>query len=64
MYDEFPDGSEKFACSDDLGSLTREEILQRGWKIDLIEKLPAAAGAPSTSARGLPLNSYKLILSR
>ena len=64
MYDEFPDAGEKFACGDDLGSLTREEILHLGWKIDLIEKLPAPAGAPATSPRGLPLNSYKLILSR
>lgn len=64
MYDEFPDESEKFTCSGSLGSLSREEILQAGWKIDLIEKLPAPAGAPATSARGLPLSSYKLILSR
>jgi hypothetical protein len=64
MYDEFPDASEKFACGAELGSLTREEMLQMGWKIDLIEKLPAPAGAPATSPRGLPLNSYKLILSR
>ncbi|HYL89209.1 MAG TPA: hypothetical protein VEU32_10645, partial [Burkholderiales bacterium] len=63
-YDEFPAESEKFSCSGDLGSLTREEILRTGWKVDLIEKLPAQAGEPATSARGLPLNRYKLILSR
>lgn len=63
-YDEFPDPGEKFACDASLGSLTREEILRLGWKIDLIEKLPAPAGEPATSARGLPLSSYKLILSR
>lgn|SRR5690348_7622916 len=64
MYDEFPDEAEKFACSGNLGSLTREEMLQAGWRVDLIEKLPAPAGAPATSSRGLPLNAYKLILSR
>ncbi len=64
MYDEFPEEGEKFACSGNLGSLSREQMLEAGWKIDLIEKLPAPAGAPATSARGLPLSSYKLILSR
>lgn len=64
MFDEFPDDNVKFTCSAKLGDLTREEILDRGWKVDLIEKLPAPAGAPSTSSRGLPLNYYKLVISR
>ncbi len=64
MLEEFPDEGEKFSCSGGLGSLSREEILEAGWKVDLIEKLPAPAGAPATSSRGLPLSSYKLILSR
>jgi len=64
MYDEFPDDNEKLSCNANLGQLTREEILKMGWKIDLTEKIPAPSGTPAISSRGLPLNSYKLILSR
>src|SRR6266571_6064709 len=53
-YDEFPSEDERFKCSAGLGTLTREEILRSGWKIDLIEKIPSPAGSPSQSARGLP----------
>jgi hypothetical protein len=63
-YDEFPSEDERFRCSAGLGALTREEILRRGWKVDLIEKIPAPAGSPSQSGRGLPLYLYKLVISR
>jgi hypothetical protein len=61
-YDEFPPDDERFDCSADLGRLTREELLRQGWKIDLIEKIPAPSQAQS--ARGLPLYRYKLVISR
>src|SRR5258706_11806742 len=32
-YDEFPSEDERFQCSAGLGALTREEILQRGWRV-------------------------------
>jgi hypothetical protein len=63
-YDEFPSEDERFQCSAGLGALTREEILRRGWKVDLIEKIPAPAGNPAQSGRGLPLYRYKLVISR
>jgi hypothetical protein len=63
-YDEFPSEDEKFQCSADLGALTREQILQKGWKVDLIEKIPPPSGQPTQSPRGLPLYSYKLVISR
>jgi hypothetical protein len=63
-YDEFPSDDERFQCSAGLGALTREEILRRGWKVDLIEKIPAPAGSASQSPRGLPLYVYKLVISR
>lgn len=56
-YTQFPAEDERFECSGGLGLLTREEILRRGWKVDLIEKIPAA---PS----GAALFQYKLVLSR
>jgi hypothetical protein len=61
-YDEFPPEDERFDCSADLGRLTREELLRQGWKIDLIEKIPAPSQAQSP--RGLPLYRYKLVISR
>ena len=63
-YDEFPSEDERFQCTSGLGALTREEILRRGWKIDLIEKIPTPADKPSQSPRGLPLYQYKLVISR
>jgi hypothetical protein len=61
-HDEFPADNERFSCSAGLGALTREELLRQGWKIDLVEKIPAAEGR--RSARGLPLFRYKLVVSR
>jgi hypothetical protein len=55
-YAEFPGETDKFDCGP-LGPMTRQEMLSQGWKIDFIEKLPAASGAAAESA-------YKIILSR
>ena len=63
-YDEFPSQDERFQCTSGLGALTREEILQRGWKVDLIEKIPTTPGQPAQSPRGLPIFLYKLVISR
>ena len=63
-YDEFPSEDERFQCSSGLGTLTREEILRQGWKIDLIEKIPTTPGQPAQSPRGLPIFLYKLVISR
>ena len=63
-YDEFPSEDERFQCSAGLGELTREQIMQKGWKVDLIEKIPPPSGQPTQSPRGLPLFSYKLVISR
>jgi len=63
-YDEFPSQDERFQCTSGLGALTREEILRRGWKVDLIEKIPTTPGQPAQSPRGLPLFLYKLVISR
>jgi hypothetical protein len=56
-YSEFPDEDERFECTRGLGALTREEILRQGWKVDLIEKIPAGAGSA-------PVFQYKLVISR
>jgi len=63
-HDEFPSDDEQFQCSSGLGTLTRQQILEKGWKVDLIEKLPPPSGQPTQSPRGLPLFSYKLVISR
>jgi hypothetical protein len=63
-YDEFPSEDERFQCTSGLGALTREEVLRRGWKVDLIEKIPPPAGSPAESVRGRPLSLYKLVISR
>ena len=63
-YDEFPSEDERFRCSAGMGALTREQILQGGWKVDLIEKIPPPSGQPAQSPRGLPLSLYKLVISR
>jgi hypothetical protein len=63
-YDEFPKDDDEFVCTAGLGSLTREQILRMGWKIDFIEKLPPLPGQPVSSPRGRPLSLYKLVISR
>ena len=63
-HDEFPGDDERFECSAGLGALTRQQILEKGWKVDLIEKIPPPSGQPAQSPRGLPLYSYKLVISR
>ncbi|HET7763542.1 MAG TPA: hypothetical protein VFK92_00445 [Burkholderiales bacterium] len=63
-YDEFPSEDERFQCTAGLGALTRQQILEKGWKVDLIEKIPPPSGQPAQSPRGLPLYLYKLVISR
>lgn len=63
-HDEFPSDDERFQCTGGLGALTRQQILEKGWKVDLIEKIPPPSGQPTQSPRGLPLFSYKLVISR
>jgi len=63
-YDEFPSENERFQCTLGLGSLTREEILRKGWKVDFVERIPPVPGRPERSPRGLPLYLYKLVISR
>ena len=63
-YDEFPSDDEKFQCTAGLGALTRGQIQEKGWKVDFVEKVPPPAGEPAQSPRGLPLNLYKLVISR
>ena len=63
-YDEFPSDDERFQCTAGLGALTREQILEKGWKVDFVEKVPPPAGQPAQSPRGMPLNLYKLVISR
>jgi hypothetical protein len=53
--DQFPGEDERFDCTGGLGALTREQILQAGWKIDFIDKI---AGEKTG------VYKYKLILSR
>jgi hypothetical protein len=64
FHDEFPGEDEQFQCTAGLGALTRQQILEKGWKVDLIEKIPPPSGQPAQSPRGLPLYSYKLVISR
>jgi hypothetical protein len=59
---EFPADDERFECSAGLGALTREELLRQGWKIDLVEKIPAPADEHSPA--GVALFRYKLVISR
>ena len=63
-YDEFPSEDERFQCSAGLGALTREQILEKGWKVDFVEKIPPPSDQPAQSPRGLPLHLYKLVISR
>ena len=63
-YDEFPSEDERFQCSAGLGALTREQIVEKGWKVDFVEKIPPPSDQPAQSPRGLPLYLYKLVISR
>ncbi len=63
-YDEFPSEDEQFQCTAGLGALTREQILEKGWKVDFVEKIAPPSGQPAQSPRGLPLHLYKLVISR
>ena len=63
-YDEFPSEDEQFQCTAGLGALTREQILEKGWKVDFVEKIPPPSDRPAQSPRGLPLYLYKLVISR
>ena len=63
-YDEFPSEDERFQCSAGLGALTREQILEKGWKVDFVEKVPAPSDQQAQSPRGMPLYRYKLVISR
>jgi len=63
-YDEFPSEDERFQCTAGLGALTREQILEKGWKVDFVEKIPPPSNQPAQSPRGLPLYLYKLVISR
>jgi len=63
-YDEFPSEDERFQCTVGLGALTREQILEKGWKVDFVEKLPPPSDQQAQSPRGLPLFKYKLVISR
>ena len=63
-YDEFPSEDERFQCSADLGMLTRGQIMEKGWKVDFVEKVPPPSDQQTQSPRGLPLHLYKLVISR
>jgi hypothetical protein len=54
-YDQFPSEDQRFECTGGLGALTREEILQAGWKIDFVDKIAGEKAG---------LNKYKLVISR
>lgn len=54
IYDVYPGDSALFSCSAGLGNRTRAQLLANGWKIDLMEKVPAGGGR----------YAYKLVLSR
>jgi hypothetical protein len=58
-YAEFPSDDERFECTTGLGSLTREEIMRGGWRVDYVEKIPA----PQSSGNP-PVYKYKLVISR
>jgi len=54
-YDQFPSEDERFDCSGGLGTLTREEILRAGWKIDFVDKIAGEKAG---------VYKYKLVISR
>jgi len=47
-----PSEDERFQCSAGLGALTREQILEKGWKVDFVEKIPPPSNQPAQSPRG------------
>jgi hypothetical protein len=55
-YDQFPADEERFDCTAGLGSQTRDELIRAGWKIDFVDKIPAAGSASRYR--------YKLVISR
>ena len=63
-YDEFPSEDERFQCTAGLGVMTRGQIVEKGWKVDFVEKLQPPSDQPSQSPRGMPLYLYKLVISR
>jgi len=63
-YDEFPSEDERFQCSADLGMLTRGQIMEKGWKVDFVEKIAPPSDQQAQSTRGMPLFKYKLVISR
>jgi hypothetical protein len=63
-YDEFPSEDERFQCTAGLGALTREQIVEKGWKVDFVEKVPPPSDQQAQSPRGMPLFKYKLVISR
>jgi hypothetical protein len=63
-YDEFPSEDERFQCTADLGMLTRGQIMEKGWKVDFVEKVPPPSDQQTQSPRGMPLFKYKLVISR
>jgi len=54
-YDQFPSEDERFDCTGGLGALTREQILQAGWKIDFVDKIAGEKAG---------VYKYKLVISR
>ena len=58
-YAEFPSEDERFECTAGLGSLTREELMRGGWRVDYVEKIPAPQIAVNP-----PVYKYKLVISR
>ena len=54
-YDQFPSEDERFDCTGGLGALTREQILQAGWKIDFVDKIAGDKAG---------VYKYKLVISR
>ena len=54
-YAQFPSEDERFDCTGGLGALTREQILQAGWKIDFVDKIGGEKAG---------LYKYKLVISR
>jgi len=38
--------------------------MEKGWKVDLVEKVPPPSDQQAQSPRGMPLYRYKLVISR
>jgi len=66
-YDEFPSEDERFQCSAGLGALTREQILEKGWKVDFGREDPAAfepTGAVPARLAAISVQAGDLALRR